>query len=92
MRGIQGTRAGDRGCTADGRLGEPSRRPAAMLTESMSTPPIASVTSDIDAHLLDLKMMFEDACEARHASRQQEERSARGPESVRSVRGGGSRY
>ena len=30
LYGIQGTRAGDRGCTADGRLGEALRRPAVM--------------------------------------------------------------
>jgi hypothetical protein len=53
VRGIQGTRAGDRGCTADGRIGEPTRRPAAMLTESMSTPSISLVTSDRDSRLQD---------------------------------------
>ena len=49
VRGIQGTRAGNRGCTADGRFREPSRRPATMPTESISAFTITLATSDGDA-------------------------------------------
>jgi len=61
VRGVQGTRAGNRGRTADGRIGEPPRRPAAMLTESISARAIALVTSGRDSRLWDSKRMFEDA-------------------------------
>ena len=83
MRGIQGTRAGDRGRTADGRIGEAPRRPAAMLTESISTLTLPLVTSGGDARLWDLKSMIEETCAERSASRQQAKRAARGRESVR---------
>jgi hypothetical protein len=80
-RRIQGTRAGDRGRTADGRIGDPPRRPATP-TKSMSTLTIALVTSDREARLHDFKRMIEDTCAERSASRQQAKRPARGRESV----------
>ena len=82
VRVVQGTRAGDRGCTADGRLREAQRRPATMPTESISTPSISLMMSEVDAHLLDLKRILKDACGARHTSRQQAKRPARGREAV----------
>ena len=58
VRGIQGTRAGERKSTADDRIRDAERRPAAMPTESISTLSIALVTADREAHLLDLKRMI----------------------------------
>ena len=46
VRGVQGTRAGDRGRTANDRIDDAQRRLAVMPTESMSTPVISMVTSD----------------------------------------------
>jgi len=74
VRGVQGTRAGDRGRAAEGRICDATRRPAEMPTESISTITITMVTSGADARLQDSKRMIQDTCGARHASRQQAER------------------
>ena len=87
---MQGTRRGDRGRAANDRIRDELRWLAAMPTESMSTPAIALVTSGGDARLWHLKMMIEDTCGRRHASRQQAERPERGRESVRDAGNAGA--
>ena len=80
VRGIQGTRAGDRGCTADGRIGELPRRPAEMPIESMSTPTIALVRSYRDAR----QQKSRGRCGARVVCERRQENERNGPRRVES--------